>query len=254
MAQQALVLTALLDLEARDAVVTTVRHEHEAARAVHADAAAGVHVSWPRLRNGLDRLHEAQRWQRSTGHDILCGRVAERKDGDLGRELVHHVAERQRGVELDVARAKCHTSLRARLDRTGRRKGSGNRVVPELPDAVHAEVRHVRNAAVERIQDNGMRVRVVLPILLRRGVVLRVVDVPVSAHLHGPALVGVVHRAQGLDYAAVINTEHCDCGVPIVHHKHVLTLLVQCDVARRGAAGICGAKEVHAPRVRVNRP
>mmetsp|Transcript_88135 Transcript_88135/g.247910 ORF Transcript_88135/g.247910 Transcript_88135/m.247910 type:complete len:275 (-) Transcript_88135:445-1269(-) len=223
--------------EDRDAVVASVRDKDELARTVHSDPPASVHAARKGVGNGSDRLHEAQRrnvFPAALPSDELCGRlVVELKHRNLGRELVDNVTDWKPRMELDVAGTERPPPGRTRWLHTGSDEGPQVRVVAELPDEVHSEVGHVGDAAEERVQDNRVGVRVALPLLLRRGVVQGMVHVLIVLRHHLAALVGIEHRARPDDLAAVlVHLENADGGVPIIHDKHVLALLVHGYVAR----------------------
>eukprot|EP00406_Dinophysis_acuminata_P047967 CAMPEP_0179307826 /NCGR_PEP_ID=MMETSP0797-20121207/50838_1 /TAXON_ID=47934 /ORGANISM="Dinophysis acuminata, Strain DAEP01" /LENGTH=490 /DNA_ID=CAMNT_0021017515 /DNA_START=245 /DNA_END=1718 /DNA_ORIENTATION=+ len=261
--EQPLVRPPPVDPEHGDAVVPPVGHQDKIARRVHGDAAAGVQVARESLWDGADGLHQPQgrcapgRQPGASLYHRLGRPVVELEDGHVRGELVDHVAVRERRVELDVPGAEGPPPLGAGEDRAAGRQRPVLRVVPELADDVHAEVRHVGDLAEEGVQDHGVRVRVRLALRLRRGVVDGVVHVLVAARLHGPALVRVEEGAELGDAAALpVQSEDPDGRVPVVHDEHVLAGLVQGDVARRGASRVdapellhLAARGAHAPRV-----
>mmetsp|Transcript_93322 Transcript_93322/g.201876 ORF Transcript_93322/g.201876 Transcript_93322/m.201876 type:complete len:429 (+) Transcript_93322:67-1353(+) len=255
-AKQARLRALGVDPEDGDAVVASVGDQHVVPGGVDADAAAGVHLAGVAVGDRPHRLHDAQGMGLEVpGDQLLRGLLVEFEHRDLRGEFVDDVADGQRGVELDVARTQGLAALGPGHQGAGRLQLPRGRVEAELPDEVHAEIRDEGDSAEEGVEDHGVRVRVRLPLLLGGGVVDRVVHVLVRAHLHGPALVRIVHRAQLLDDAARrVDAEHGDGGIPVVDHEHVQARLVQRDVAGRGATGVGCPQEVHLPRVGVHGP
>mmetsp|Transcript_19527 Transcript_19527/g.54576 ORF Transcript_19527/g.54576 Transcript_19527/m.54576 type:complete len:228 (+) Transcript_19527:374-1057(+) len=220
-----------------DAVVAPVRDQDKHTGGVHGDPAAGIHVARVALWDGSHCLHQPKCGSILALDDALCARAVELEDGDLRRELVDDIAKGMDWVELDVPRAQSLASWGAGRHGARRSQNALDLVEVELPDEVHAQIRHVGDLPEGRVQNDGVRVRVALPLLLGARIVLRVVDVLVGSGLHGTAPVGVVHRAKACDRSGVwVQAEDADSRVPVIDHEHVLAPLVQRDVARGGAA------------------
>mmetsp|Transcript_21429 Transcript_21429/g.50819 ORF Transcript_21429/g.50819 Transcript_21429/m.50819 type:complete len:311 (-) Transcript_21429:49-981(-) len=106
----------------------------------------------------------------------------------------------------------------------------------ELPDHVHAEVGHKGHVASAWLEHDGVRVRVTLPLRLRRRVIARVVDMILRARLHLAALLRVVGRHHAAQPAVRLHAHRADRRVPVVDQQHAAAGVVDSQEARRGAA------------------
>mmetsp|Transcript_43127 Transcript_43127/g.59870 ORF Transcript_43127/g.59870 Transcript_43127/m.59870 type:complete len:255 (+) Transcript_43127:517-1281(+) len=226
-------------------------------RVVHSYSTTSVHVTRPGIGDGFHSLHQTK-CGRCFGHiraaqHVLCGIAIEGKNRNLRGKLVDDVGVWERRVELDIPWAKGRLALGTRPAEAGGLQLAALGVEPELANEIHTQIRHVRDLAEERVQNDCVRVRIALPLLLRIRVVLRVVHVLFVTDLHSPALVGVM---DALDFSNGtrfrIQTKNADGCIPVIDRQHVLALLVQCQVASGRAFSTAASNFEQLARMRVH--
>mmetsp|Transcript_82918 Transcript_82918/g.173617 ORF Transcript_82918/g.173617 Transcript_82918/m.173617 type:complete len:257 (+) Transcript_82918:707-1477(+) len=159
-------------------------------------------------------------------------------------------------MELDVTRSQGFLLCGTRPDVASINQFALGRVVAELSDQIHSEVRHIGDSPENGIQDHSMGVRIRLTLGLGGVVVLGVVHVLVVAGLHGSAVVWVVEGSGSLLNGSdlLVHTEDTDGGIPIIDHQHVVALTVQREVARGGSTGTSGPSLAKAAGVWADLP
>mmetsp|Transcript_6570 Transcript_6570/g.16266 ORF Transcript_6570/g.16266 Transcript_6570/m.16266 type:complete len:406 (-) Transcript_6570:795-2012(-) len=167
------------------------------------------------------------------------------EDGHLRGELVDDVADGPPLVEAHVARAEREAvHLDAGEHLAARRDHARLLVEVQLADHVHPQVGHECHAAAARLKHDRVRVRVALPLRLRRRVVARVVDVVLRARLHRAALLRVVRGHDAAQPAVRLHADRADRRVPVVDQQHAAAAVVDGEEARRGAARAHGRAEL----------
>mmetsp|Transcript_6569 Transcript_6569/g.16263 ORF Transcript_6569/g.16263 Transcript_6569/m.16263 type:complete len:501 (-) Transcript_6569:164-1666(-) len=242
-----------------DRVVAAVGGEHEVAARVDRHAAARVELTREGGGERGDGLHQAERGlaraeqlgaQRRRGAreeavDLSRDLGVVLEDGHLRGELVDDVADGPPLVEAHVARAEREAvHLDAGEHLAARRDHARLLVEVQLADHVHPQVGHECHAAAARLKHDRVRVRVALPLRLRRRVVARVVDVVLRARLHRAALLRVVRGHDAAQPAVRLHADRADRRVPVVDQQHAAAAVVDGEEARRGAARAHGRAEL----------
>ena len=196
----------VLDTKDRDALVSSIRHNHETATLVDTDSSAGVHLGGEGPGNRADALDECEgrsslesfhRFASLVGQGNLTEQsTVDAEDCHRRAQLVHDVGNIIRRVKLKIA----WTVGLTRAETTGQHVELGLDdsiffVKVELPDQVLSEAWDVCHNAKVWIQNEGMGMRVLLSHLDRRLIVVAVVDATIlfGRRNDSLALFGIIH-------------------------------------------------------------